>query len=98
MIASAVKSNGSIIEIGFVGFCLVERVCFIVSMNLILFRRCLGTTVFYAQLMGVAVVTFFADIIKLINIIGSLVAFLWGFIWLKYIVWKDSSINNKEMI
>jgi hypothetical protein len=61
------------VEIGFVGFCIAARVGFVVNMNFILFRRYLDATVFYAQLMGAAIVTFFADIIKLINIISSLV-------------------------
>jgi len=56
-----------------VGFCIAARVGFVVNMNFILFRRYLDATVFYAQLMGAAIVTFFADIIKLINIISSLV-------------------------
>jgi hypothetical protein len=55
-----------------------------------------------AILGSAAMVTFFVDIMKLTNIIALIissgVALLWNFTWSKYVVWRDLSINNKEMI
>ncbi len=55
-----------------------------------------------AILGSAAMVTFFVDIMKFTNIIAliisSVVALLWNFTWSKYVVWRDLSINNKEII
>ena len=49
-----------------------------------------------------AMVTFFVEIMKLTSFIGliisSVVALLWNFTWSKYVVWRDLSIKNEEIV